>query len=90
LHLLDRNDEALKDLDEAIKSTDRVKLEMQIQRRAFDPRSFAMQSEEVDHSRAVMYHHRGLIYGKLGRDEESSQDLRQAEQLGYNPAKGVL
>jgi tetratricopeptide (TPR) repeat protein len=90
LHLLDRNDDALKDLDEAIKSTQQVKLSIRLQRQAFDPSFFKDQADEVDHSLAVMYHHRGLIYGKLGREDEASQDLRQADLLGYNPLKGIL
>lgn len=90
LHLLDRNDDALNELNEAIKLTERTKLEIQLQRHAFDPRNFAGQVQEVDHSLAVMYHHRGLIYSKLGRDDESAQDVRQADLLGYNPAQGVL
>ncbi|HEY2826979.1 MAG TPA: tetratricopeptide repeat protein [Pirellulales bacterium] len=90
LHLLDRNDDALKDLDRAIKLTERYKLTMQLQRSAFSPRDWRAQVKETNHSLAVMYHHRGLVYDKLARQEEAEHDRRQAVQLGYNPAQGVL
>jgi hypothetical protein len=37
-----------------------------------------------------MYHHRGLVQQKLGHDAEAQDDLRRGEQMGYNPARGVL
>jgi tetratricopeptide (TPR) repeat protein len=90
LHLLDRNDEALNDLERAIKLTERFKLTIQLQRNAFDAHNWMAQVKETNHSLAVMYHHRGLVYDKLGRQDESEQDLRHGNQLGYNPAQGVL
>jgi tetratricopeptide (TPR) repeat protein len=90
LHLLDRNDEALKDLDRAVHLTERFKLTMHLQRNALDPHSWQAQVKEANHSLAVMYHHRGLVNDKLNRKEDSEQDLRHGDQLGYNPARGVM
>ena len=90
LHLLDRNDDAMKDLDRAIGLTERFKLMMQLQRNALDPRSWQAQVKETNHNLAVMYHHRGLVNDKLSRKDESEKDLRLGDQLGYNPARGVM
>jgi tetratricopeptide (TPR) repeat protein len=90
LHLLDRNDEALKDLDRAIKLTERLKLTLQLQRNGFDSRNWKAQIKETDHSLAVMYHHRGLVQDQLGNKDESDRDRQHGDQLGYNPAQGVL
>ena len=38
---------------------------------------------------AVLYHHRGLIYEKLGRSDEAAVDLELARKLGYDPKQGV-
>jgi tetratricopeptide (TPR) repeat protein len=90
LHLTDQNEEALKDLDRAIKSTERFKLTLQLQRNGFDHRSWVAQIKETNHSLAVMYHHRGLVQDKLGNKEDAQHDLQRGEQMGYNPAQGVL
>jgi tetratricopeptide (TPR) repeat protein len=42
-----------------------------------------------DRRLAVMYHHRGEVYEKLGRLDEAASDLNKAEKLGYNPDEGV-
>jgi tetratricopeptide (TPR) repeat protein len=90
LHLLDHDDQALKDLERAITLTERFKLTLNLQRNVFDAVSLAAQVKEANHSLAVMYHHRGLVYEKLGNKDESERDLHHGNELGYNPAKGIL
>lgn len=90
LHLTDHNEEALKDLDRAITSTERFKLTLQLQRNGFDRRSWLAQIKETDHSLAVMYHHRGLVHDKLGNKDDAQRDLQRGDLMGYNPAQGVL
>jgi tetratricopeptide (TPR) repeat protein len=75
LHLLNRNDEALKDLERAIETLNR-----------FEP----LPRATIMRSLAVMYHHRGLIYQALGQNKEAQHDLKLGDQWGYNPANGVL
>jgi tetratricopeptide (TPR) repeat protein len=38
---------------------------------------------------AVMFHHRGLVNEKLGKRYEAEADLKLAEELGYDPERGV-
>ncbi len=93
LHLLDRNEEALKDLDRAIKMTQQRADGIVLRQNPFvrrDPMLSRMESEENDHSLAVMYHHRGLIHKKLGNDVQAESDLKHGDELGYNPENGVL
>ncbi|MCC7086776.1 MAG: hypothetical protein IT427_17385 [Pirellulales bacterium] len=92
LHLLDRDKEALEEMGRAIEITENDKRNLMRQQfRAANGRVFLLRElQELDESLAVMYHHRQLIYRKLGQDSEADQDFRRAEQLGYDPAKGVL
>ncbi len=53
-------------------------------------RSLRYLVDEVKHNLAVMYHHRGEIYEKLGKKDESQADLRRAQEFGYDPANGVM
>lgn len=48
-----------------------------------------MPDVKTRHVLAVLYHHRGLIYEKLGKSEEARADLELAENLGYDPENGV-
>ncbi len=91
LHLLDRNDEALRDMNQALAAIEQQKSTyLRAPVRRFNQRDFERQLQEIDQSLAVMYQHRGLIYQKLGREQEADKDLRNAKDLGYDPAKGVL
>lgn len=85
---------ALDDMEEAIKMMEssveqrlaqvRIRREMEIDARP--SRAFERQLREA---RAVLYHHRGLVYRALGRSGEADADLRRAKELGYNPQAGV-
>lgn len=90
LHLLGRHEEALRDLDEALRIT-RNEYESVLQR--FGGRRLAGRAaelvDELQHSLAVMLHHRGLAHRALGNDQQAEEDLQQALQLGYNPRGGV-
>ena len=81
LHLLNRNDEALDDLQRTI--------DMLLKARRYYLNDQIRQAE-VRRSLAVMYHHRGLIYQQLGQKENADRDLGHGERLGYNPAAGVF
>jgi tetratricopeptide (TPR) repeat protein len=38
---------------------------------------------------AVMHHHRGLIHEKLGNVDDAQADFAKAQELGYDPSRGV-
>ena len=37
----------------------------------------------------MLYHHRGLVYEKLGQKERADEDLRRTDQYGYSPEDGI-
>jgi tetratricopeptide (TPR) repeat protein len=80
LHQLGRDAEALSVMDRAIAQFEHA------------DRNTLNQSEqaELDHSLAVMYHHRGEIYQTLGEKDKADIDIRRGENLGYDPAHGVF
>lgn len=86
-YLQDNQEAAQADLNQAIELTHAC----HERRLATGP--LALQSaiqKQCDHELAVMYHHRGLVYQKLGRADEAKSDLDQGDRLGYNPAAGVF
>lgn len=90
-YLLENYEPALADLEQAIDLTESAKqrdLELRAQRGA-DARRIARQVRYWNETLAVMYHHRGQVYEKLGRAREAEADLKLGRQLGYNPEAGV-
>lgn len=90
LHLLDRNDVALADLDKAVEITEHQKRRLLQQQFRFDVRRLQYELKQMDSDLAVIYHHRGLVQEKLGHPAQAQDDLLRGAQLGYDPAKGVL
>lgn len=88
LHLLDRNEEALPDMDKAIEVTQQQKALVEMREDARGP-YIQRTLKYLDENLAVMHHHRGLIHQELGNTEEAEQDLKLGKKLGYNPAAGV-
>ncbi len=85
--LQQRYDDALADLELAIQLTDEFRRFLLRQAPAeYHP----FYQRQFDHELSVMYHHRGQVYDKLGKLEESRADLDLAAKLGYNPAEGVF
>lgn len=54
-----------------------------------DRRPAEYQERSLREGLAVLYHHRGLAYEKLGRTEEAAKDFAHAKELGYDPESGV-
>jgi tetratricopeptide (TPR) repeat protein len=80
LHRLGRHDEALADMNRALAQLDQ-----------FDGAVLEQAARlELDHNLAVMFHHRGEIYQKLGQKDKAEVDIRRGENLGYDPAHGVF
>jgi tetratricopeptide (TPR) repeat protein len=87
LHLLGKNDDALKDLDNAIQ----LLADKQFAERGMKmPRNFELTEREMRHALAVMYHHRGEIYGKLNQPEKAAEDIKRGQDFGYDPERGVF
>ncbi|MGH7140542.1 MAG: hypothetical protein ACREHD_32815, partial [Pirellulales bacterium] len=85
--LQDNYEPALADLDEAIELSNSSQERMIS---AVPPSRRAAVQKQFNHELAVMYHHRGQIYEKLGRTAEAKSDLDHGDDLGYNPAAGVF
>ncbi|HEX7375516.1 MAG TPA: hypothetical protein VF278_00310 [Pirellulales bacterium] len=82
-----KQEAALADLNQAIELTNTYyeqKLAME------QPARRPALQKQYDQVFAVMYHHRGLVYEKLGRPSEAKSDLDHGDSLGYNPAAGVF
>ena len=87
-------DRALTDMERAVRMAEAERLAFQRLRsaqrnRGIDPRLLDRHSQLLDQSRAVLYHHRGLVYQQLGRETEAERDLTLAQELGYDPERGI-
>lgn len=82
---------ALEDIEKAIRLTKRLNrfLIFGDNGPRVEPQGGRISPREVQIDLAVMYHHRGEIRKKLGQTAEGEQDIRNAENMGYDPANGV-
>ena len=90
-YLLGKQDKALKDLFWAVTLAEQER-SLKLARLHFtevDSRKWDAQAIQLDHNLAVLYHHRGLIYQALGREELAEIDLHRGDELGYNPDEGI-
>lgn len=90
-YLLDRPEEALKDLDRAVELAELQRKRM-LQMAAAQRRGNrwrARLERSFNENEAVMVYHRGLAHEKLGHREQAEADQQRGLQLGYNPAEGV-
>jgi len=90
-HLLDRNEEALADLNRAIelgeasRDADLAKAKAQDMPEAQLALFARMHNEHL----AVLYHHRGEVNQALEHTEQAEFDLRRAGELGYSRERGI-
>lgn len=92
LHLLlGRPQEALADLDQAIKNAPAehqdVSKRFRLDQRPSGVREYF--TKRFREELAVIYHHRGQAHEALGHAAEAEEDLRKGQELGYNPEEGV-
>lgn len=92
LFLLGEHSRALADLDEAVAQAEQEKHAVLASARQRNLATGAVRRFErsANESLSVLYHHRAEIRQALGRQAEAKVDFQAAEQLGYNPAKGVM
>ncbi|MBA4019665.1 MAG: hypothetical protein C0483_21075 [Pirellula sp.] len=91
---LGKLDQALADLDQAIKLVEQQQREVEIVGLGRDlsgqfGRSYENQMETLRHHLAVMYHHRGEVYDRQKKRELADRDYAAAKRFGFNPAEGV-
>lgn len=91
-HLLKRDDEALADLNRAIElgEKDRDSAAAEMKAKGVSETQARRLTELLNQSLAVMYHHRGEVNQALGHNEQAEFDLRRADELGYDPERGVF
>jgi tetratricopeptide (TPR) repeat protein len=84
-------DAARDDMARAIALTENFlqKLREAPQYQRLSPERRARWDRLLDESLAVMLHHRGLIRQALGREDLARQDQERAEELGFDPERGV-
>lgn len=88
--LLDKPEQALDDLERAIRIAERRRNEVLTFLQHVDERSRPRYQRIVGHELAVMYHHRGQVHERLGHAEQAKADLELGDQLGYDPEQGVF
>ena len=82
--------EAVKDFDNAIDGSQRLRPRLEGFGDRFDRLVYAARVRDYYRNLAVMRHHRGEAYDKLGKPQEAHADFDWADQHGYNPADGTL
>ena len=90
LHLLDRHQEAIDQLNLAIDETQssRRRLLGLAGRVDTDDLAFALRS--IDQDLAVMLHPRGLACRAIGLERQARQDFESAERKGYDASRGIF
>lgn len=91
-HLLGNQEQALADLNEAIKlSVESEKGTFELQKvQDAAPKLKERLRKQFQEPLSVLHHHRALIHEKMGHVEEASADREQAKTLGYDPANGIF
>lgn len=90
LHLLGRHHEAIDDLNTAIDAMQDDRRHLVALARQTDADELAYSLLQIDHSLAIMHHHRGLACRAAGLNGQADQDLSIAERKGFDPSRGIL
>jgi len=90
LHLLGRQQEAVDQLNVAIDGLQRRRRELAMLAGRMDAVELARRRRWLDHSLAVMFHHRGLACRALGLDGQADQDREAALKKGFDPTRGIF
>lgn len=89
-HLAGQSVEALADLEEAIALTQLRRQQMVVVSGRIDRLDLLQRMRTLDHSLAVMLHHRGLIFEAVGEVERAQADFELARRKGFAPERGIL
>jgi tetratricopeptide (TPR) repeat protein len=90
LHLLDRQQEAIDQLNLAIDSMQQSRRQLALLAGRIDPVELARRQRALDHGLAVMFHHRGLACRAIGLEQQARQDLEIAGRKGFDPSRGIF
>lgn len=89
-HLAGQHDDAMADLEEAIALAQRQRQQMMVLTGRMDRLELLQRMRSLDHSLAVMLHHRGLILEAIGEVERAQADFELARRKGFAPERGIL
>ncbi len=89
---LGRNDEALRELNVAIKEYEQQQVEMSVIAQNIQRHGVVLSRRirAMRESLSVMYYHRSLAYEKLDRAAEAEAERQRAIKLGFDPKNGVF
>lgn len=90
LHLLGRQQEAIDQLNLAIDGMQRERRQAMLLAERVDRVQLARRLRWLDHSLAVMHHHRALACQAIGLEAQAEQDFETARQKGFDPSRGVM
>jgi len=90
LHLLGRQQEAIDQLNLAIDGMQRERRQALLLAERVDRVQLARRLRWLDHSLAVMHHHRALACQAIGLEEQAEQDFETARKKGFDPSRGVM
>lgn len=90
LHLLGRQQEAIDQLNLAIDGMQRERRQALLLAERVDRVQLARRLRWLDHSLAVMHHHRALACQAIGLDDQAEQDFETARTKGFDPSRGVM
>jgi hypothetical protein len=90
LHLLGRQQEAIDQLNLAIDGMQRERRQALLLAERVDRVQLARRLRWLDHSLAVMHHHRALACQAIGLEDQAEQDFETARKKGFDPSRGVM
>lgn len=90
LQLSGRHEEAFEVIDLAVDMVRQTRRQLVLLAGRVDRTEFARRLRQVDHSLAVMLHHRGLAQASLGRAREANEDFELAKRKGFDPSRGIF
>lgn len=90
LHLLGRHQEAIDLLNTAISQLQQQRRQVAMLSGRSSPAEIAYRLRSLDHSLAVMHHHRGLACRAAGLEGQAAQDLEIAQRKGFAPERGIF
>jgi hypothetical protein len=90
LHLLDRHQESIDQLNLAIDETQTSRRRLMSLAGRVDTDHLAFALRSIDQDLAVMLHHRGLACRAIGLERQARQDFESAERMGYDATRGIF
>jgi tetratricopeptide (TPR) repeat protein len=90
LHLLDRQAEAIDQLNLAIDTMQQNRRQLRLLSGRMERSELIRRMRALDRGLAVMLHHRALACAEAGLVEQAAQDGELARKKGFDPARGIF